>query len=80
MSVVVELPAEALRRLEAEATRRGVSIDDVIAELAARLPNKAPSSGHRLSLIGIGASGNTRPFDIHRERAEMAERKLAEGI
>jgi hypothetical protein len=80
MSVTVELPAEALRRLEAEATRRGISIDDVIAELAARLPDEVPSSGHRLSFIGIGASGDTRPFDIHRERAELADRKLAEGI
>jgi hypothetical protein len=82
MSVTVELPAEASRRLEAEASRRGISIDDVIAELAARLPNpsEAPSSGHRLSFIGIGASGDTRPFDIHRERAKLAERKLTEGI
>ncbi len=80
MPVTVELPAEALRRLEAEAARRGTSIDDVIAEFAARLPNEAPPSGHRLSFIGIGASGDTRPFDIHRERAELAERKLAEGI
>jgi hypothetical protein len=82
MSVTVELPPEALRRLEAEATRRGISIDDVIAELAANLPVDTPasSSGHRLRFIGIGASGDTRPFDIHRERAELAERKFAEGI
>ena len=78
--MTVELPAEALRRLEAEAVRRGTSIDDVIAELAARLPDEAPPSGHRLSFIGIGASRGTRPFHIHRERAELAERKLAEGI
>ncbi len=80
MSVTVELPPEALRRLEAEATRRGVSIDDIIAELATRLPDAARPSGHRLSFVGIGASGDTRPFDIHRERAELAKRKLAEGI
>ncbi|MGC1512261.1 MAG: hypothetical protein WA797_05035 [Acidimicrobiales bacterium] len=80
MSVTVELPAEALRRLEVEATRRGISIDDVIAELAARLPDEVPTGGHRLSFIGIGASGDTRPFDIHRERSELAERKLAEDI
>jgi hypothetical protein len=80
MSVTVELPAEALRRLEAEATRRGTTIDAVIAELAARLPHQVPSRDHRLSFIGIGASGDTRPFDIHRERAELAERKRAEGI
>ena len=76
MSVTVELPAEALRRLEAEAARRGISIDDVIAELASRLPIEDPLE----SFIGCGASGDTRPFDIHRERAELAERKLAEGI
>jgi hypothetical protein len=75
MSVTVELPAEALRRLEAEAARRGISIDDVIAEFAARLPIEDPLE----SFIGCGASGDTRPFDIHRERAELAERKLAEG-
>jgi hypothetical protein len=82
MSVTVELPPEALRRLEAEATRRQISIDDVIAELAAGLPadDPSPASGHRLSFIGIGASGDTRPFDIHRERAELADKKFAEGI
>lgn len=80
MSVTVELPDEALRRLEAEASRRGISIDDVIAELASRLPDEVPPSGHRLSFVGIGASGDTRPIDIQRERAELAERKLAEGI
>lgn len=75
MSVTVELPPEALRRLEAEATRRGISIDDVIAEFAANLPIEDPLE----SFIGCGASGDTRPFDIHRERAELADRKLAEG-
>jgi hypothetical protein len=76
MSVTVELPPEALRRLEAEAARRGISIDDVIAELAAGLPVDDPLE----SFIGCGASGDTRPFDIHRERAELADKKFAEGI
>jgi hypothetical protein len=49
-------------------------------QAAERLPDEAPSSGHRLSFIGIGASGDTRPFDIHRERAQLAERKFAQGI
>ena len=78
--MTLELPAEAVRRLEAAATRRGLSIDDVIAELVARLPADAAPSGHRLRFVGIGASGDTRPLDIHRERAELSERKLAEGI
>lgn len=75
MPVTVELRAEALRRLEAESARRGVTIDDVIAELANHLPVEDPLE----SFIGCGASGDTRPFDIHRERAELVERKLAEG-
>ena len=73
MFVTVDLPAEALRRLRAEATRRGISLDDIIADLAPRLPDAAPSGGHRLSFIGIGASGDTRPIDVRRERAELAE-------
>lgn len=81
MSVTVELPDDALARLRAEATRRGVTIDVVIAELAGRLPagSSAPRK-HRLSFVGIGSSGRTEPLDIHRERAELAERKHAEGV
>ncbi|MGK2886693.1 MAG: hypothetical protein ACSLE8_18275 [Rhodococcus sp. (in: high G+C Gram-positive bacteria)] len=75
MSVTVELPDEALRRLQAEATRRGVSIDGVIAEFAAGLPTEDPLE----AFIGCGASGNTELFDIHRERDVMASVKLVEG-
>ncbi len=83
MSLTIDLPPDVLRRLEAEATRREVTIDDVIAELAAGLPREeaaAPKRSRRLSFVGIGASGDTRPFDIHRERDELASRKLADGI
>lgn len=80
MTVTVDLPDEALRRLEGEAARRGVSIDVVIAELAAGLPSEASPRKHRLSFVGIGSSGDTRPIDIHRERADLADKKLAEGI
>ncbi len=75
MSVTVELPAEALLRLETEATHRGISIDEVIAELAASLPIEDPLE----SFLECGASGDTRPFDIHRERAELADRQLTDG-
>lgn len=58
MSVTVEIPAEALARLEAEAARRGVSIDVVIAELADTLPEGgAVAPRRRLAFAGIGASG-----------------------
>ncbi len=56
MSVTVELPPEALRRLEAEATRRGISIDDVIAELAANLPIDANGPRRRPAFVAVGAS------------------------
>lgn len=47
MSVSVDLPADALRRLEAEAARRVTSIDEIIAELAGRLPAERPGTLHR---------------------------------
>ena len=56
MSVTVDLPAEALRRLEAEATRRGVSIDEVIAELAAALPVERSGPRRTPAFVGVGAS------------------------
>jgi len=80
VTVTLDLPEDALERLRAEADRRGVSVDDLVAELASRLPAETRAGAHRLSFIGIGASGDTRPLEIHRERAELAERKLAEGI
>jgi hypothetical protein len=83
MPITVDLPPDVVRRLEAEAARRGVVVDEVIAELAAGLPKvgaETPKRPQRLSFIGIGASGDTRPFDIHRERDELASRKLADGI
>lgn len=84
MPLTVDLPPDVLRRLEAEASRRGVTVDEVIAELAAGLPGEAaaktPKRSRRLNFVGIGASGDTRPFDIHRERDKLASRKLADGI
>lgn len=56
--MTVELPAEALRRLEAEATRRGLSIDDVIAELAAALPVESSGPRRNPAFVGVGASAH----------------------
>ena len=59
MTVKIDLPDDALARLEAEAKRRGVSIDSVIAELAEALP--AQSSGPQtFSFVGLGASTSGR--------------------
>lgn len=78
MSVTVDLPAEALRRLEAEAARRGVGIDVVIAELAETLPAASTSETiggrPRLAIAGIGTSGGQRG------RAADADELLADGF
>lgn len=59
MSVTVDLPPATLRRLEAEAARRGVGIDVVIAELADTLPAEdEPAGGHRFAFAGVIASGD----------------------
>lgn len=59
MSVTVELPPATLRRLQAEASRRGVEIDVVIAELVEALPaapEPEPSTGHRFAFAGVAGS------------------------
>ena len=74
--MTLDLPDEALQRRRAEAARRGVTVDDLVAELAAGLPVEDPLE----AFIGCGASGATRPFDIHRERRELADTKSAGGL
>ena len=77
MSLIVHLPDELAARLEAVAAKRGVSTDELVAEiLTARLPAEDALE----AFIGSGASGRREPFDIHRARTELAERKLAEGL
>jgi hypothetical protein len=75
MSVTIDLPADAQARLEAEAARRGITLDELIAELAKTLPAQDPLE----AFIGCAASDRAEPFDIRRERAELAEKKLADG-
>lgn len=79
MSLTVDLPADVVRRLEAEAARRGVTIDEVIAELASGLPTEHQERPKCLRFVGIATSGDTRPFDIHHERDELAARRIADG-
>lgn len=76
--MTVNLPADVAARLVAEATRRGVSVDDLAAELlATRLPE--PTEDALEAFIGCGASGHTEAFDVHKARRDLADRKLAEG-
>lgn len=72
MTVTLDLPAEAQARLQAEATRRGITLDQLIAEIAGSFPAEpADNDGERaaprrkLAFVGIGASkaGITHQID-----------------
>jgi hypothetical protein len=56
MSVTLDLPDDVVRRLTAEAERRGARLADVIADLAAQLPPTDQPTGRRLAFVGAGAS------------------------
>lgn len=58
--VTIDLPEDALARLHAEAKRRGVSIDLVIAELAEALPADSPAVPRSFSFVGLGSSTSGR--------------------
>ncbi|NOX28532.1 MAG: hypothetical protein GXP35_00540 [Actinobacteria bacterium] len=74
MTVTLELSDDALARLEAEAARRGVSIDSLINQLASRLPQRSgPTRRRKLGIVGLGASTSGR-------RASEADEILAEGF
>ncbi|MHB8452258.1 MAG: ribbon-helix-helix domain-containing protein [Mycobacteriales bacterium] len=74
MTVSVHLPDELVAQLADEATRRGISVDELTAELiASRLPLTGVSGPRRLAFSGIGASTSGRS-------AADAEQLLAEGF
>lgn len=78
----VRIPDDVAERLADEAGRRGVAVEIVLTELlAARLPAANSTSHETLeAFIGFGASGITEPFDIHKARRELVERKITGGI
>ncbi len=71
MSITIE---QLVTRLTAEAARRGITTETLIEQLAARLDDPLEA------FIGCAASGRTEPFDIHRERADGAAKKIAQRI
>ena len=73
MTLTIDLPERTLARLRAEAKRRGVSIDVVIAELAEALPVEPSSTQRELSFVGLGSSTSGR-------RARDADELLADGF
>lgn len=80
--MVLHLPDELAGKVEREAARRGVSVEELTVEALRRLYGHRTAVGDPGALdafIGCGSSGDTAPFDIHRARADLAARKLAEG-
>jgi hypothetical protein len=78
VTVTINIPADAQARLQAEAARRGITLDQLVSELAAQLPasDKPASNGGLSEFFGSGDSGDptwaTR--DIHELRHELAQR------
>ena len=58
MSLTLDLPDEVIRRLTAEAERRGARVVDVIADLATQLPPAEAPARRKLAFVGAGASGS----------------------
>lgn len=74
MTVTIELSAEVQARLQGEASRRGITLDQLVAELAAQLPSDASLGvARRLSFVGMGTSQTGRS-------ARDADEMLAEGF
>ena len=75
MTLTIELSEDAQARLVGEATRRGITLDALVAELASSLPVVGAEDPLE-AFIGCGDSGDTRPFDIRSERSKLAEAKF----
>lgn len=72
--VTLELPDKVVARLRSEAYRRGMSLDELVTELASSLPLSPAPVGHRtLGFVCIGASNSS--FN-----AADADEILAEGF
>ena len=57
MTVTIELTADARARLEAEAARRGITLDQLVVDLAASLPSGSDDEERpALTFLAAGAS------------------------
>jgi len=74
MPVTLDLSDDSLARLGAEADRRGLSLDELVAEMAATLPAETDGSEPRkLRFFAMGRSTSDR-------HAADADEMLAEGF
>jgi hypothetical protein len=63
VTVTLDLPAEAVARLQAEAHRRSITVDQLVADLA----NSLPTMDALEAFIGSGSSGRGDLARRHRE-------------
>ena len=64
VTVTIELTADAQARLEAEAARRGITLDQLVADLAASLPSE--SGDEERSALTFLAAGASKAGITHR--------------
>lgn len=78
MAVTLDLPDDAHARLEAEAARRGITLAQLVTQLADQFPDGDTTSEgemprRKLAFLGMGASKRGR-------MASDADEMLAEGF
>lgn len=56
MGVTLDLPEDVVRRLTAEADRRGVALSEIVTDLATQLPPVDQPARRSLAFVGVGAS------------------------
>lgn len=77
--MAVDLPEALLRRLEAEANRRGVPVDSLIAETLERDFPAGGVSSRGLSFIGIARARDDLSENYKEIRRELAIGRVSEA-
>ena len=72
VTVVVSLPDDVAALLEERAVQRGITVPELICELAELSANRQALE----AFIGCADVPVDRPFDIHQARAEVADELL----
>ena len=73
-------PDESVERLRREAKRRGVTLAELVAEIAAQLPDDALAEEALERFVGSGDSHDSEwaTRDLHTLRSELAQRRPSE--
>ena len=79
MSVTVDLPDEVLRRLEAEAARRGVAVKSLITETLERDFPAEVGGSPRLSFIGIAEAREDLSENCKQIRRDLAAGRASDA-